>query len=104
MSQQDGGRTEPVSLDNFLDALLSILSRVDNQALLAWTGRQEIAVGRERASGEPGYQHGALIRLALHVGALEASCVKATERVPVRQGPGRSGHEKGAVGTRKVTA
>jgi hypothetical protein len=60
--RQHGRGPEPVSLDNFLDALLSILPRVDNQALLAWSGRQHVAVGGERASGEPGYQHDALIR------------------------------------------
>jgi hypothetical protein len=55
--QQDGGRSQPVSLDNFVDALLSVLSRVDNQALRPWFGRQQVAVGSERAGGEPSYQH-----------------------------------------------
>ncbi len=115
--RQHRGRPQPVSLDNFLDALLSVLSRVDNQALLAWSGRQQIAVGRERASGEPGYQHCAATPLGAPGGArpralpgpsARRGCLQATEncwsagRWPVVLGS--SGHELGAVGTRKVTA
>ncbi len=57
MRRQHRDRPQPVLLDDFLDALLSVLTRVDNQALRAWLGRQQVAVRRERASGEPGYQH-----------------------------------------------
>jgi hypothetical protein len=61
MSEQYSRWSQPISLDNLVDALLSVLPGVDNQALLTWPGRKQVAVGGERASGEPGYQHSALI-------------------------------------------
>ena len=56
--EQHGGGLQPVPLDNLVDALFSVLARVDNQALLPRAGRDQVAVGGERAGREPGDQHG----------------------------------------------
>ena len=79
MSEQHSCWSQPISLDNLLDALLSVLPRVDNQALLAWAGRKQVAVGSERASGEPGYQHSALIGGDLPVTRVLRACVQVIE-------------------------
>ncbi len=49
-------------LDDLVDPLLGILTRVDDQALRTRTWRHQIAVGGERAGREPRYQHSFLLR------------------------------------------
>jgi hypothetical protein len=55
--EQDRGRAEPVLGENLLDPALGFLARVDDHALLAGSGRDDITVRGERPCWEPCDEH-----------------------------------------------
>ena len=57
VGQQDGGRPEPVLGEHLGELTEHLDARVDDQALLAGTGRDDVAVGPEDGGGEAVEQH-----------------------------------------------
>src|SRR5579859_5200955 len=55
--EQDRGRAEPVLGENLLDPAHGFLARVDDHALLARSGRDDITVRGERPCWEPCDEH-----------------------------------------------
>ncbi len=55
--EDDGDGLEPMLLQRFLDALGGLVARVDDHALLACGGGDQVAVGPPGPGGEPGNQH-----------------------------------------------
>ncbi len=56
--EQHGDRTEPVLGQDLLKVCLDPDARVDDHAVLAGTGRDDVAVGRESLRGEAHDEHG----------------------------------------------
>ena len=89
VGEQDGGRLQPVPLEDLLDARLGVLAGIHDQALLARPGGQHVAVRGERAGRESGDQHGGPPPGWCPAGY--RTLVQATERAgPQRRWPVRS--------------
>jgi hypothetical protein len=53
VGEQRRDRLQPVAREKLLNAALRVLTRVDDHALLALSGRDDVAVGRERPGRKP---------------------------------------------------
>lgn len=57
MGENDRDGLEPMLCDRVLDALGRLVARVDDDALLAGGGGDQVAIGAPGPGGEPGNQH-----------------------------------------------
>jgi hypothetical protein len=57
VGKQDRHRLEPVLHDQLGDTISGIHTRIDDHALLASSGGNQVAVGLPRPGGERGYEH-----------------------------------------------
>ena len=63
VGDEDGDRLEPVLAHHLVDAVGGVLAGVDDDALGAGAGRDDVAVGPPRSGGEACDEHGWVLAL-----------------------------------------